>query len=158
MVNKPFQMSPHDVLQLWLINTVYHLSVKNKSGEGRRGGRLIEDLLYAKNIFSRHFVSPHIRDDRSQQVFFCTKDVMGRALWCHLSSLPSQFSIFEDMGGVNSSSVGHLLWSPLWRKNFSMWCAVAQFHHCQCSVQKYSKAILHCNLIKWSLTHSCSAF
>ena len=102
MVNKPSQISPNDVLQLWLINIVYHLLVKNKSGEGRRGGRLIEDLLYAKNICSRHFVSPHIRDDRSQQVFFCTKDVMRCALWCHLSSLPYQFSIFEDMGELTA--------------------------------------------------------
>ena len=31
--------------------------------------------------------------------FFFTNDVMCHALWCHLSSLPYQFSIFENMGG-----------------------------------------------------------
>ena len=30
LVNKPFRISPHEVLQAWLINTVYHLLVKNK--------------------------------------------------------------------------------------------------------------------------------
>ena len=30
---------------------------------------------------------------------FCTNDVMFRALWRHLISLPCQFSIFEDVGG-----------------------------------------------------------
>ena len=30
---------------------------------------------------------------------FCTSDVMCRALWHHLSPLPFQFSIFEDVGG-----------------------------------------------------------
>ena len=29
---------------------------------------------------------------------FCSNDVMCRAIWRHLSSLPYQFSIFEDMG------------------------------------------------------------
>ena len=137
----------------WLILSIIY-QWRIDQGRGGEGGRLIEDLWYAKNIFSRHFVSPHIRDDRSQQVFFCTKDIMRHALWCHLSSLPYQFW----HGGVDSSAVGHLLRSPLRRRNFSIWCAVAQFHHCQCSVQKYSKAILHSNLIEWSLTYSCSAF
>ena len=31
--------------------------------------------------------------------FFFTNDVTRRALWCHLSSHPRQFSIFEDVGG-----------------------------------------------------------
>ena len=30
LVNKPYQISPHKVLQSWLINTVYHLVAKNK--------------------------------------------------------------------------------------------------------------------------------
>ena len=38
LVNKPSQISPHKVLQSWLINTVYHLLVKNNYG---RGGLLI---------------------------------------------------------------------------------------------------------------------
>ena len=29
LVNKPSRISPHEVLQSWLINTVYHLLVKN---------------------------------------------------------------------------------------------------------------------------------
>ena len=29
-INKPSRISPHEVLQSWLINTVYHLLVKNK--------------------------------------------------------------------------------------------------------------------------------
>ena len=29
------RISPHEVLQSWLINTVYHLLVKNINGEGR---------------------------------------------------------------------------------------------------------------------------
>ena len=35
LVNKPSRISPHKVLQLWLINTVQHLLVKNDKGEGR---------------------------------------------------------------------------------------------------------------------------
>ena len=46
--NKPSWISPHEALQSRLINTVYHLLVKNNKGEGRgaylRGGGLIEDL------------------------------------------------------------------------------------------------------------------
>lgn len=30
---------------------------------------------------------------------FCTNDVMWHRLWCHLQSLPYQFSVFKDMGG-----------------------------------------------------------
>ena len=33
------------------------------------------------------------------RMFFCKNDVMFHALWCHLLSLPCQFSIFEDVGG-----------------------------------------------------------
>ena len=29
LVNKPSRISPHEALQLWLINAVYHLLVKN---------------------------------------------------------------------------------------------------------------------------------
>ena len=32
------RISPHEVLQSWLINTVYHLLVKNNKGEERGGG------------------------------------------------------------------------------------------------------------------------
>ena len=39
LVNKPSRISPHEVLQSWLINTVYHLS-----GEGKGG--LIERRAY----------------------------------------------------------------------------------------------------------------
>ena len=35
LVNKPSQISPHKVLQLWFVNTVYHLLVKKNKGEGR---------------------------------------------------------------------------------------------------------------------------
>ena len=35
LVNKPSRISPHEVLQSWLINTVYHLLVKNNQGRGR---------------------------------------------------------------------------------------------------------------------------
>ena len=34
LVNKPSRISPHEVLQSWLINTVYHLLVKNNQGRG----------------------------------------------------------------------------------------------------------------------------
>ena len=53
LVNKPSWSSPHEVLQSWLINTVYHLLDKNNKGEGRGligdrkhiwEGGLIEDL------------------------------------------------------------------------------------------------------------------
>ena len=34
LVNKPSRISPHEVLQSWLINTIYHLLVKNNQGRG----------------------------------------------------------------------------------------------------------------------------
>ena len=34
-VNKPSQISPYEVLQLWLINAGYHLSAKSNKGEER---------------------------------------------------------------------------------------------------------------------------
>ena len=37
-VNKQSRISPNEVLQSWLINTVYHLLVKNNKGEERGGG------------------------------------------------------------------------------------------------------------------------
>ena len=37
LVNKPSRISPHEVLQSWLINTVYYSFVKNNKGEGRKG-------------------------------------------------------------------------------------------------------------------------
>ena len=36
-VNKPSRISPHEVLQSWLIDTVYHLSVKTDKGKESRG-------------------------------------------------------------------------------------------------------------------------
>ena len=72
-MNKAAWISPHKVLQLLLINTVYHLLVNNNKGEGGKlinyllrkrggliweGGGLIEDLRYTciikknKRIFS----------------------------------------------------------------------------------------------------------
>ena len=41
--------------------------------------------------------------------FFVTNDVMCRALWHHLSSLPHQFLIFEDVGG----------WKP-WKREITV--------------------------------------
>ena len=41
LVNKTSQISPHELLQSWLVNTFNHLLVKNNNGEGRglkRGG------------------------------------------------------------------------------------------------------------------------
>ena len=35
LVNKPSKISPHEVLQSWLINIVYHLLVTNNKGQGR---------------------------------------------------------------------------------------------------------------------------
>ena len=158
MVNKPSQISPHDVLQLWLINTVYHLLVKNKSGEGRGVGALNRGFTVCKeHLFQAFCVTTYSWWSESTSIFLHKR---RHAPCIVMSSIIPSLSILNIWrhGGVNSSSVGHLLWSPLWRRNFSMWSAVAQFHHCQCSVQKYSKVILHCNLIKWSLTYSCSAF
>ena len=37
LVNKPSRISLHEVLQSWLINTVYYSFVKNNQGEGREG-------------------------------------------------------------------------------------------------------------------------
>ena len=34
-MNKSSGITPNEVSQLWLINTVYHLLVKNNKGEGR---------------------------------------------------------------------------------------------------------------------------
>ena len=51
---------------------------------------------------------PKVKCYNSNNIFFCTffstNDVTHRALWRHLSSLPHQFSIFEDVGG----------WQPMW--------------------------------------------
>ena len=79
LVNKLSRISPHEVSQSWLINTVYHLLVKNnwgRGGEGRgdlltffpwkgwvrirgRGptweGGLIGDLRYS-SLISRHLL------------------------------------------------------------------------------------------------------
>ena len=38
LVNKPSWISPHEVLQSWLIDIVYHLLVRNKQGRGGAGG------------------------------------------------------------------------------------------------------------------------
>ena len=35
LVNKTSQISPHELLQSWLVNTFNHLLVKNNNGEGR---------------------------------------------------------------------------------------------------------------------------
>ena len=37
--------------------------------------------------------------------YFCTHDVMCYALWHHLSSLPNQFLIFEDVGAFNLTTL-----------------------------------------------------
>ena len=45
-VNKrPSWISPYEVLQLWLIDTVYHLSVKDNKGEGMEDLKERGDLL-----------------------------------------------------------------------------------------------------------------
>ena len=44
-VNKQSRISPNEVLQSWLINTVYHLLVKNKKGEERGGLKEKRGLL-----------------------------------------------------------------------------------------------------------------
>ena len=36
-VNKSFRINPDEFLKSWLINTVYHLLVKNKKREGKGG-------------------------------------------------------------------------------------------------------------------------
>ena len=57
LVIKPTRISPYEVFQSWLINTVYHLLVKKNESEGREaywlsspekggGGGLIADLRY----------------------------------------------------------------------------------------------------------------
>ena len=46
LINNPqSQISPNEVLQSWLINTVYHLLVKNNKGEERGGGLKREEGL-----------------------------------------------------------------------------------------------------------------
>ena len=46
--SKTKNISPHEVLELRLINTVYHLLVKNNKKKGRRGGRDFKErgLIY----------------------------------------------------------------------------------------------------------------
>ena len=60
LVNKPSQISPLEILQIWLINTVNHSLVNNnkgerKGGEGRgaekRGGGLINLLLLKRRTY-----------------------------------------------------------------------------------------------------------
>ena len=50
LVNKTSQISPHELLQSWLVNTFNHLLVKNNNGEGRglkrRGSRHLK--LYSR--------------------------------------------------------------------------------------------------------------
>ena len=36
-MNEPYQISPHEVLQLWLKNTVYHWGVEGAKRQGGRG-------------------------------------------------------------------------------------------------------------------------
>ena len=68
VVNKPSQISPHDVLQLWLINTVYHLLVKNKSGEGR--GALNRGFtVYQEHLFQAFCVTTYSRWSESTSIF-----------------------------------------------------------------------------------------
>ena len=65
LVNKLSWISSHEVLQLRLINTVYHLFVKDNKGEGRglkRDGGLVnflllnqEDLRYVNPCFFYYF-------------------------------------------------------------------------------------------------------
>ena len=58
-------------------------------------------VLQGKNTFFTCFVSSQIHDYR--RVFLCPIDVTCRASWCHLPSLPCQFSmIFEYTGGWQS--------------------------------------------------------
>ena len=48
--------SPHEVLQLWLINIVYRKLVKNNKGRGRKGKRGLKakgGLLEGKLIWER---------------------------------------------------------------------------------------------------------
>ena len=57
LVNKPSPISPHKVLWSWLINTVYHLLVKNNEGKGgglNREGKLI-NFLPLKRGLNREF-------------------------------------------------------------------------------------------------------
>ena len=54
MVNEPSSIGPHEVLQLWLINTVYHSLISEEyKGEGELiwGGGLKEDLRYLHLMF-----------------------------------------------------------------------------------------------------------
>ena len=48
LVKKPSWISPHEVVQSWLINTVQHLLVKNDKKEGGSGGGGVINFLALK--------------------------------------------------------------------------------------------------------------
>ena len=70
MVNKPFCISPNEVLQFWLIKTAYRLLLNNNKGNGRGGllerGSLIGDLRYVKSKLGRQYT---ILENLNKDVF-----------------------------------------------------------------------------------------
>ena len=79
---KPSRIGPHAVLQSWLINTVYHLLVKNNKGEGMGliwEGGLKEEFRYVHYVFHR------VGGDANK----CTKKRQGRANVCCFANLIS---------------------------------------------------------------------
>ena len=67
---------------------------------------------------------------------FGTNDVICRAIWCHLSFLTHHFSIFDDVGGVDSSDHVTCKWLPtrkVWSCMMSSnWCVWLQIVLCSC--------------------------
>ena len=67
------------------------------------------------NIFFAWFVLLQICDSRSEQVFFAQiNDLVCCSLWCHLSSLPYQFSVFEHIGGLTALHLFRFLKGPIY--------------------------------------------
>ena len=100
---------------------------------------------------------------------FFINDVISSALWHHLSSLPYQFSIFEDVGGGLTA-----LWSAQTKERFTLSLTAINWQLLDCIVIKnsyHSKAKLiaffimnnisifqptHISLPHWSRTsHNC---
>ena len=84
---------------------VCHRNIRNNMIAGKSTNQV--KCYNANNIFYVHFVVITNLWWFESTSIFCTNDVMCHTLWCHLSPLSYQFSIFEDMGG----------WQP-WIPNF----------------------------------------
>ena len=88
---------------------------------------MLQDQSKANNIFFARFASLQIFMTEGVNEFFLHKWHHVRCvIWCHLSAIPYQFSIFEEVGGWQPRSYSMLLtgvkengvWHLAWRKWF----------------------------------------